>query len=204
LDSQDIQVQVIENTSKDVLDDLNTVKGVGFTSGEDDLKSLKAAIIAGGVDLSPVIDILTEIKGDEFTAEEDDLASIREAVAAVSGDIDFTTVEEALDAIKGDGFVEGTDSLEQIRVKLITAQESLDDAATLLARIAGLSQENFQIVDQSYNEDSKLISATINTYAEPWAGSVPGVGDDPMATYELSATYNVDGLLTNYLVKKLD
>jgi len=204
LDSQDIQVQVIENTSKDVLDDLNTVKGVGFTSGEDDLKSLKAAITAGGVDLSPVLDILDDMQGTEFDPLTDSLEALRDAVD--NAETDLQPVMDILDEIKGGTFDEDTDALDALRaavesvagdVDLTSIETTLTSIQDSVTRVLGLSQENIRITGQNYDANNNLVESTITTYET--AVDVENE-ENPLATYTMTASYNSDNRLVDYRI----
>jgi len=204
LDSQDIQVQVIENTSKDVLDDLNTVKGVGFTSGEDDLKSLKSAITAGGVDLSPVLDILDDMQGTEFDPLTDSLEALRDAVD--NAETDLQPVMDILDEIKGGTFDEDTDALDALRaavesvagdVDLTSIETTLTSIQDSVTRVLGLSQENIRITGQNYDANNNLVESTITTYET--AVDVENE-ENPLATYTMTASYNSDNRLVDYRI----
>ncbi|RLA38958.1 MAG: hypothetical protein DRR06_19915 [Gammaproteobacteria bacterium] len=68
-----------------------------------------------------------------------------------------------------------------------------------LSETLGLGQSNFAMKDQTYTVSGSLETAIIKTY--PTATDVTN-DTNPLATYDVDATYDGNGLLTNYTVKK--
>jgi hypothetical protein len=68
-----------------------------------------------------------------------------------------------------------------------------------LARILGLVQENYRIIDPTYDSNGDLVSSIIRLYNSK-ADCNSNI--NPFATYSVVATYDVDHHLTSYKVTK--
>lgn len=73
-----------------------------------------------------------------------------------------------------------------------------DTITTLVERVLGLTQENFYVDQTSYSNDNLTVSR-IRTYTDE--ASV-GTDNNVIATYNMTATYDGDGNMTTYEVKK--
>ena len=203
-----------------VTDSLDEIKGATFDGNTDSLEQIRDNL--SSVDLSPVTATLDDIKGTGFDTSTDSLKQIRDNSGA-----DLTPVTDSLDDIKGATFNTSTDSLEEIRnnlsnVDLSPVTASLDDIkgsafdvnenslAALsgdvsglqmsMARVLGLSQENVRITGQTYDSSNNLIESTITLY--PTAADVTAE-TNPIAAYQLSASYDTQGRLVDYSIKKV-
>lgn len=163
------------------------------------------------VDLTPVTTSLDEIKGTGFDTNTDALVHIKD---------DFTT---SFSSVQGTGFDSSTDSLVQIRDNLggggggstdltpvlsaisnldsdvVDLRSEVDGITILVQRVLGLSQENYRITNQVYDGNNKLTQATITTYPSKIAAES---ASSPLAVYALTAQYDAQGLLVDYLVTK--
>jgi len=79
----------------------------------------------------------------------------------------------------------------------ITAHRGLTEDK--LARILGLVQENYRVIDPAYDSNGDLISSTLKLYASK---ADCDNNTSPIATYSVTATYDVNHHLTNYKVTK--
>lgn len=79
-------------------------------------------------------------------------------------------------------------------------QDSLTALEVLIKRILGLSQENYRLFDTTYDASGqRLTSCTIKIYGSK-ADTLADT--NPIATYNMVATYDVDGQLGSYRVTK--
>lgn len=93
--------------------------------------------------------------------------------------------------------------------QLVVTQFSIDDIGTELellmekiCRVLGLSQENFRIINRTYGifgSNKCLTSATTRIYEN---ASDAQNDTNHIAEYQMTATYNSEGELTDYLVVK--
>lgn len=156
-------------------------------------KEIQVQVVEQGVvpsDLTPITTALSEIKGATFDEATDALDVLRDAVDGVAGSVDLSTVEASLEEIKGTGFDTNTHSLEAIRT-------SVDEVREMSARILGLSQENIRITNQEYDENNNLVGSTLSVYENPQDVVSQ---TSPLATYELTASYNSDNRLVDYRI----
>ncbi|MBN1467737.1 MAG: hypothetical protein JW924_03345 [Fusobacteriaceae bacterium] len=82
-------------------------------------------------------------------------------------------------------------------------QSHLTPLEEIIKRILGLTQENFRILDATYetiNEQECLKTATIKIY--PSASDVD-TDTNAIATYSLTATYNSQAVVTDYRMKRV-
>jgi len=190
---------------------LDDIKGLGFDVSLHGLRNIFDSVdgLDTNVDLSSVLDLLGDMAGESFNGENHSLQALREALEALETEAtDLTPVLEALDDIKGQGFTE-EESLVALKGDLegldsghlTTVQEKLDSLVESSARILGLSQENYRITDQVYNDSNKLISAKLSLFESE---SDTNANTNPIATYSMVAVYNIQGLLVDYKVTKDD
>lgn len=81
--------------------------------------------------------------------------------------------------------------------------EEISDLLTieqLLRRCLGLAQENYRLTNPVYDKNKNLVSATIKIY-----DSASDCNNDvsPLANYNISATFNSQGLMATYKVTKV-
>jgi len=69
-----------------------------------------------------------------------------------------------------------------------------------IKRILGLTQENFRLKNLTYDANKSLTSATIRVYAN---ADDANNDQNPIAEYQISATYDSEGKCTSYLVTKV-
>lgn len=74
-----------------------------------------------------------------------------------------------------------------------------DTIATLVERVLGLTQENFYVDNTSYDGNNCLTASRIRTYTDE--ASV-GTDSNVLASYNMTATYDGDGNMITYEVKK--
>lgn len=90
--------------------------------------------------------------------------------------------------------------VSDLETSLDQAHLKLDSLVSMTERILGLSNENYQITNQTYDPASdQLLSATIKTYRDR---AHLEVGTPVLAEYELLAQYDTSGKLINYSVAK--
>lgn len=80
-----------------------------------------------------------------------------------------------------------------------TININLDTVSINILRLLGLAQENIYIDNQVYDSDNNLTSCRIRVYSV--SGSV-GTSSDVLATYNVTATYDINELLDSYKVVK--
>jgi len=116
---------------------------------------------------------------------------------------DFTSIDETLEyLITCDGGTSLT-TAERYTFAGTELKSHLIPLKEALARILGLTQENFRIVSSTYvtiNEQECLTSATIKIY--PSASDVDA-DTNSIATYSLTATYNTEAVVTDYKMKRV-
>ena len=79
-------------------------------------------------------------------------------------------------------------------------QDSLTALEVLIKRILGLSQENYRLFDTVYDASGQRLTAcTIKIYGSK-ADTIADT--NPIATYSMVSTYDVDGQLGTYRVTK--
>lgn len=90
---------------------------------------------------------------------------------------------------------------ETIMVVNQPAEQGEQDLQTdLLKRILGLSQENYRIIDPTYDNRMNLISGTMRIYES----AVDCENDEnPIAEYEIDADFDKRNHMTAYKVKKI-
>jgi len=81
----------------------------------------------------------------------------------------------------------------------LATSASISVLETLIKRIIGLSQENFRILNPIYDGNHNLLSANIKIYANKTDCEND---QNPIASYSMIATYNVDNEMTSYKVVK--
>lgn len=214
IDPVEFRAQVVPDLDlTPVITDLDEIKGAGFVTGTDSLVNIRTNVdtvdtVVDGIDVK-----VTDVQGAGFNSGTDSLESLRDKM-----DTDFVTVTGALSDIQGAGFDTATDSLQQIRdncepadlTPVLNAISNLDTDVSDLAtevdtisasvtRLLGLSQENYRIVNQTYNDDNKLESASIRIFGSK---ADAASNSSPIAIYALSATYDSQGLLIDYLVTR--
>lgn len=72
---------------------------------------------------------------------------------------------------------------------------ALDDLATKMVRVLGLSQENVRITGQEYDGNLNLIGSTISTYPSSEDATAQ---TSPIAVYEMTASYDGNNRLVDY------
>jgi hypothetical protein len=143
--------------------------------------------IVGSYVIRPV---LSDIRGALYNPATDSLQQIRASI----GTPDFTPVLTSLNEIKGVGFNTSNDSLVQIRQDL----EDLNSEVTqALIRLLGLTQENFRTFDQVYDTNNALVLSKIRIYPTP---SDTTADTNPLAEYQMDASYDSSGRLVDYRV----
>ena len=76
-------------------------------------------------------------------------------------------------------------------------QDSLDNLATKLIKVLGLSQSNYRLTDQVYDTEGSLTSAKISIYNN---ASDTNSQTNSIAEYTINATYNINQELIDYKV----
>lgn len=132
-----------------------------------------------GTEVSTIDSKVDGIQGSGFTAGDS-----------------LENISDRVDGVRGPSFDPQTDSLAKLQEDVVP---DLSDVKSTVARIVGLVQENVRITNHSYNNDGKLTSADMDIY--PDATSLQNETGE-VATYEISATYDSEGLLTDYVVTR--
>ena len=81
-----------------------------------------------------------------------------------------------------------------------TVSTSIDSLIALASRTLGLTQENFYIDTTSYDSNGMLTEARIRTYTNE---SSVGTNSNILARYDVTATYDSEGRMETYMVKKI-
>ncbi len=76
-------------------------------------------------------------------------------------------------------------------------QDSLNNLATKLSNVLGLSQSNYRLTEQIYDSNGCLTSAKISIYSN---ASDTNSQTNPIAEYTVTATYNANNELIDYKV----
>lgn len=128
---------------------------------------------------------------------------------SVPGVAQETTVTTGIGDIKGTGFAKDTDSLvnlahtsaltDMAKDSTVAKEATLSAIGVLVLRILGLTQENQYIDNTIFDADNHMLTARIRTYTD--AASV-GTGVNVLATYNVTATYDVDGNMSSFKVVK--
>lgn len=130
----------------------------------------------------------------QLPSTEEVVLRVKVNPALVSADL--STVTTSLEEIKGAGFATGDHSLVTIKTDQDT---NLDTIYTNVLRVLGLSQENMIINGHVYDGDGNLTQSSITIY--PSRNDLI-LDQNAIATYTMLATYDVDGRITEYSVRK--
>lgn len=151
-------------------------------------------------------------------ADSDDLKDISDQVDTVQTDLDNPNqykadvaalaieanveghVTNSLNTYNGITRTEATSDKDEIIVEINDNETKIDTVTTLVTRALGLMQENHYLDTTVYDSSNNLTSGRIRTYSV--AGSV-GTDSDVLATYTITATYNVESELQTYSVVKV-
>lgn len=90
-------------------------------------------------------------------------------------------------------------SIEGVNNTLTGITETLVDMSDSIKHILGLSQQNYRLSDQIYDSQGRLLSSTIKLYN---TASDCNAETNHFASYDMSAAYDVNGLLYDYKVIK--
>lgn len=82
----------------------------------------------------------------------------------------------------------------------LATSTSIITLETLIKRILGLTQENFRVIDPTYDVNHNLTSSTIKIY--PTASDCEN-DINKIAEYQMIASYNLENECTSYKVKKV-
>ena len=152
----------------------------GFTSElHDSLERVEPEVFRTGTN----VDTLLNASGSTGSQVYDLLQSVAGTVSLIYND----TTNLLLDT---------TDLL----VDVDTIITKIDAQSILLNQIAGLTQKNYRIFNQTYNTEGCLTQATIKTY--PTALDATNNTNEDY-TYEMTASYDVDSRLIDYKVIEL-
>lgn len=185
-----------------VTDSLDEIKGVGFATGTDSLIQLR-----GNQD--DMATSLTDIQGATFDNSTDSLEQIRDEITAMQG-ATFNTVDDSLEAISNSSatvdLTPVTDAIAVLSTDVSNLTADVSDLSTELglisasvARLLGLSQENYRIVDQAYDSNNKLTTASVRLFGSK---ADTDANTNPVAVYAVTATYDTQGLLVDYKVTR--
>lgn len=87
--------------------------------------------------------------------------------------------------------------------KILVSERDFNDLSEILQKICeilGLSQSNFRMTNQTYSAEGCLLTALITTY--PTATDTENQ-TNPIAQYNVTATYDPTGKLIDYKVVKV-
>jgi len=163
----------------------------------------------GAVDLTPVTEALDDIKGVGFDTLTDSLVELKGDLTDIQG-AGFVTGDDSLEAISNSSatvdLTPVTDAIATLSTDVADLTTDVGDLSTELgllsasvARLLGLSQENYRIVGQAYDSNNKLTSASIRLFASKVDTDA---NTNPIAIYSVDATYDVQGLLVDYKVTR--
>ena len=95
---------------------------------------------------------------------------------------------------------DATINKEEIITEIDANEGKLDAQENMLKRILGLSQENYRIFNPHYDKYTNLIGGTIKTYTN----AIDCENDtNPLAEYQINATFDKSHKMSSYKVKKL-
>ena len=131
----------------------------------------------------------------EFTFSASDLDTLGEFIAVVpaNGAISLEQAVTRMDVVKAEPDV----NLQPVQNTLSTR---FDDVDTVLERVLGLVQENMRITNHNYDSNNNLIGSTIHIY--PTKSDAENQ-TNPIAEYEMTASYDAQNRLTDYRMVKL-
>lgn len=185
-----------------VTDALDDIQGAGFNTATDSLVQIRTNVdtvdtVVDGIDTK-----VTDVQGAGFDTATDSLAVLKTDLTDIQGST-FDTATDSLEAIR--------DSSATVDLTpVLTAIADLDaDVATLtsdvavigasVTRLLGLSQENYRIVNQTYDANNKLTTASIRLFGSK---ADTDANTNPIAIYAVAATYDSQGLLVDYKVTR--
>ena len=180
------------NIDPTCVDGLIVIRGVGTLNNETGTAS-NVTIITDGF-TSDLHDSLERVEPEVFR------------IGTVVDNLTGSTSSEVYDLLQS---VAGTVSLiysdttnilsdtTDILVDVDTIITKIDAQSILLNQIAGLTQKNYRIFNQTYDTEGCLTQATIKTY--PTATDATNNTNEDY-TYEMSASYDVDSRLIDYKV----
>lgn len=125
-----------------------------------------------------------------------------DAIGGVDDLSGFTTAgkaevqQEAEDALNAYGAAKDSTVAKDATV---AKEATLSAVGALVLRVLGLTQENQYIDNTTFDADNHMLTARIRTYTD--AASV-GTGVNVLATYNVTATYDIDGNMTTFKVVK--
>jgi hypothetical protein len=94
-----------------------------------------------------------------------------------------------------------SNSLNEIKSGITNIQTNLDEHRTetenRIKYILGLEQQNFRIIEQNYNSDNLMTSATIRIYNN---SSDTNNNINPLKEYSMQTDYDSNGRITSYKV----
>jgi hypothetical protein len=98
------------------------------------------------------------------------------------------------------GFENGEEELIVESATLTDIDSQLEVLLDKIIKILGLSQSNYRLTDQVYNEAGCLTSGLISIYAN---AADTAAENNPIAQYQVTAVYNVDLKLIDYQVVEI-
>jgi hypothetical protein len=144
---------------------------------------------------------LADIEGSEILAKQSGFTGLAQETT-LEGKPSLADIEGSTVLAKQSGFT----GLAQ--ESTVAAKPSLSDieGSEVLAkqvdilRLLGLSQENFRVINQLYDNDGNLTSATVRTYS---TATDAQNNTNPMAEYQMTATFSGPARCTSYLMKQV-
>lgn len=177
------------------------IYGAKLVGGVSD-QPLKATGTAGDISvLESPVDGLTVVSDQSSLLQSGDLDNIADAVwnrsaSGTTGGLKtiYDRVDKALSELETAIRGADSDTLKTISDQIDGVVSTQATESAKISRMLGLCQEN-QFIDNPVYDGSNLTSARLRTYSA--AGSV-GTDNDVLATYTITATFDVDGNLATY------
>jgi hypothetical protein len=121
---------------------------------------------------------------------------LRVHVVAATPAVDLSSVTSTLSDIQGAGFDTAVNSLA---VFGDAASSLLSDIETLITRVLGLCQENINIHSHVYDAEGNLTQSVLTLY--PTRNDLI-LKSNPLSSYTMLASYDSEGRLDDYSVRK--
>jgi hypothetical protein len=116
---------------------------------------------------------------------------------SVTGGYVYITGDTVIDADNSAGgtVVQAYKNTQKVWTEDLTNLSPEGSAANMMKRILGLTQENFYIKDQVYDDDGNMTSAVMRTYTDNVS---VGTENNIRAEYNITAAYNAQGECISY------
>lgn len=178
-------------------------------ASQGDVTSARDAIVLAMPDVSGLaqettveaLPTLADIEASNTLAKQSGFSGLAQETTVVArptlSDIEASSVlakQSGFSGLAQENTVAARPTLSQIESSNVLAKQ------VQVLRILGLSQENFRLIDQIYDNYGNLTSATVKTYS-----TANDAEDDtnPIAEYQMTATFTGPARCTSYIMKQV-